>query len=281
MRKIVFSMGLLCCSIIAFGQQNLTSPVQSKWEVVGPNVELNYYNSDYCDYYLVSTRQQELWVRPGKNNLVSLPKDKANRNDPAFQPSSFKTYKGYFPEKLNPDFLYSLPVKAGKETQYKVDTKRRTLTYLFETGGVDTVYAVRGGIVCKNNDQGLQNKEKTLETSGSMLVYHTDYTFALYEDLSKVFVKEGERIKVGQPVGISSPKKQVSMSFFYLDKNKFTGSTVNGLPHTSFNPVFHTTAGNAKLEEGTNYTNEWNDEVITQEMSKREKKKYEKQKTEK
>jgi hypothetical protein len=273
---IVFSV--VYCSLNLLGQQNPFDPVQSKWEVISNNVELNYYNSDYCDYYLVSSRNKELRIVEGKNNLIRRPQEKYNRYDSENLPSSFRVYKGYFPDKINPEFLYSLPIRNGDSTQYMINTKKRTLTYLFQIVRFDTVYAVRSGVICKNEDQGLFNSEEALEIPGSILIYHLDRTFAQYGLLSKVFVKSGEKVKVGEPIGLASAKRYISMSFFYLDKNKFQGGSTLGVPHTHFNPFFHSKYCNVRLEEGKIYINEWSDDVITQEMSKNEKKRYEKNK---
>jgi hypothetical protein len=281
MKKICLLLfPFLCVVAQVFGQQDAMSPVQSKWEKVGEYVELNYYNSDYCDYYLVSSRNKEIRVFPGKNNLVRVPFDQAAKykNDPTFMQSSFKTYKGYFPENLNPDFIYSLPIKAGDSTSYVIDNKKPFKTYLFKVKAADTIYAVRSGVVCIKQNQGLNNNEIDLENKGVLLVYHADCSFAFYENMKDLFVRPGEEIEVGQPIGLSSSKGELLMTFFFLDKNKFKGANTNGKPHTHFNPVFHTTFGNSKLEEKKMYVNEWNDEVITQEMSKREKKKYAKKK---
>ena len=283
MKKISLLLFALIYAVsnVAWGQQNPFAPVQSKWEVVGTNVELNYHNSDYCDYYLVSSRNKELWVRPGLNNLVRVPREYAAkyRNDPTFLPSHFSTCKGYFPDKLNPDFLYALPVKSGDSTMYTLDAQMNRLTCLFRTAALDTIYAVRGGIVCKNETQGLRNNQINLENGKTLLVYHLDRSFALYGNFSKTFVREGEKISVGQAIGLSAKNSRIAISVFFLDKNKFKGGKPAGLPHTYFNPVFQTAnAGNVKLEEGKTYVAQLTDEVLTQEMSKHEKSKYEKKK---
>lgn len=274
-------MALLCFSpVYLFSQQNPLAPVQSKWELVGVNLELNYYNSDYCDYYMVSSRAKELWLGLGKTNLVSVPRENAAKyqNNPEFMPSSFVSYKGYFPEQLNPDFLYSLPVRSGKNTISKVDITKRAFTYLFVVGAFDTVYAVRAGSVCKNQNQGLRNPDELLEENNAILMYHADRTFARYGKLTKLFVREGEQVSVGQALGLVANKGLASISFFYLDKNKFADGNKAGLPHTYFHPLFHTSEGNVKLEENKSYLSDLSEELITQEMSKREKKRYEKKK---
>ncbi len=273
--KLIFII-LSCFGLYAFAQQDFLSPIQNSWEVIGNNFEFNYNNSDYCDYFLVSTRDREMRLSPGKNTLYRVPKERYNRTDPEFLPSSYKVYKGYFPEKLHPGFLYSLPVKNGDSVVYKVNTKRRTLNYLFMIENLDTVYAVRSGVVCKNMDQGLSESKGNFGGVGNLLVYHLDRTFAQYGLMSKILVTPGQNITVGQAIGVASIKQYVSISFFYLDRNKFVGVNPSGFPHTYFNPVFHTTEGDLKIEEGKNYICEWAPEVITQEMTKKEKKKYDK-----
>ncbi|MDR1679575.1 MAG: M23 family metallopeptidase [Prevotellaceae bacterium] len=280
--KIFFTTAAFYLFGTAFAQQNPMAPVQSKWEWTATTHELNYYNSDYCDYFLVSSRNKELWITSGKNNLLSMPREQAAkyRNDPSFLPSSFRTYKGYFPEKSPVDALYALPVRAGDSTKFTVEPDRRLHTYLFRIESFDTVFATRGGVICKNNDQGLYlGKAESIENNSNLLVYHYDRTFALYGRLSKTFVREGQQIEIGQPIGLAQEKKRVSVAFFFLDKNKFTGGKPNGSPHTFFKPSFHTAnEGKVQLEEKTTYISQISDEMITQDMSKREKKKYEKKK---
>lgn len=281
MKKLfVFALSFLCCAAHLLAQQNSMSPIQSKWEKVGEYIELNYYNSDYCDYFLASSRNKEIRLFPGNNNLVRVPLDQARKykNNSTFMRSSFRAFKGYFPENINPDFIYSLPVKGGDSTRYLIDDKKPFVTYLFKVKANDTIYAVRSGVVCMNQNQGLSTKDLDLESKEMLLVYHADCSFALYGKMRDMFVRPGEEIEVGQAVGISTSKSELMMTFFFLDKNKFVGSDPKGRPHTHFNPVFHTTLGNSKIEERKMYVNEWNDEVITQEMTNKQKKKYAKKK---
>jgi hypothetical protein len=119
----------------------------------------------------------------------------------------------------------------------------------------------------------------------SILVYHQDYSFSEYIGFSKIFVAAGEKIKVGQPIGKALKTKaddieytRLSLAVFFLDKNKFKDDQGSRFTHIS--PVFHTTDGDTKLEENKNYISELSETVLTQEMSTREKKKFEKQKAE-
>lgn len=258
--------------------QDLTAPVQSLWEETDKAIELNYINSDYCDYYILSSKDKEMRIRPGKTTLVRVPKERYNPKDPEFFPSSYRIYKGCFPQKLNPDLKYALPVKSGDSTFFVIDTRKSTMTYLFRTAILDTVYAVRGGVACKNNNMGLSTKGESIESVGDILICHYDQTMAHYGMLYQSFVKPGEEINVGQPVGIVSYKPYFSLSFFYLDPNKFQGASTVGMPHTYFNPIFHTTLGDTRLDEKKFYTSELSDSIITQEMTKGELKRYMKRK---
>ena len=74
----------------------------------------------------------------------------------------------------------------------------------------------------------------------------------------------------GQPIGIAGVLG-VSISYFFLDNNKFDANGFLGYPYSHFTPVFRT-------DKKTAYKSATDDELIMLEMSKREKKKFQKQK---
>ena len=90
----------------------------------------------------------------------------------------------------------------------------------------------------------------------------------------KVFA---DYVMTGQPIGIAGVLG-VSISYFFLDNNKFDANGFLGYPYSHFTPVFRTDKGDVKLEEKTTYKSATDDELIMLEMSKREKKKFQKQK---
>jgi hypothetical protein len=65
-----------------------------------------------------------------------------------------------------------------------------------------------------------------------------------------------------------------AISFFFLDENKFKGGLSSGYPYSHFIPVFRTTEGDVKPEEKTIYQAVTDHDLIMQDMSKRNKKKY-------
>lgn len=265
--------------------QNSGSPIDPKWEKnYQNNYEYNFYNNDYCDYYVVHNVNITHELRPGKNTLMQMTEANSTYNRTTF-PSTYRYYKGKFVEKFNPDFLYNLPVRNGDSTKVGINTKEKELTYLFSVRAADTVYACREGIVCLYDAQDMSSKfYNRIPDKNSILIYHNDFTFAEYRNLSEAFVAPGEQVKVGQPIGkaknskIEDKLKSISVAFFFLDKNKFASENT-GSKHSNFAPVFHTAnAGNTKLDEKKSYISQLNDSLITQEMSKKEKKRYEKKK---
>lgn len=245
--------------------------------------DLILYNNDYCDFYIVVLRGKKAYdVHPGRNLIVMGRSRK--KSDYTYSKASvsqisinkfsgplykrdinsyrLRYYPGRFPKKLNESFPYALPVKHGKETAWRTDTLENQLTLNFFVPERDTVYATRGGVVCKAGD-GRQ-----------VLVYHADCTFAAYLMLESKFVSPGSEIHAGEPIGVAS-SEGVSISFYYLDKTQFRRvEKVADYPYAHFVPIFRTDEGDVRPEEGETYCAVTDDELITQEMSRREKRQY-------
>ena len=245
--------------------------------------DLILYNNDYCDFYIVVLRGKKAYdVHPGRNLIVMGRSRK--KSDYTYSKASvsqisinkfsgplykrdinsyrLRYYPGRFPKKLNESFPYTLPVKHGKETAWRTDSLENQLTLNFSIPEGDTVYATRGGVVCKAGDEG------------QVLVYHADCTFAAYLMLESKFVSPGSEIHAGEPIGVAS-SEGVSISFYYLDKAQFRRSEkVADYPYAHFVPIFRTDEGDVRPEEGETYCAVTDDELITQEMGRREKRQY-------
>lgn len=239
--------------------------VESKWETNAQGGrELNYYNEDYCDYYLYRINDRSYNLIPGKNTVFRIEKNSQAEN-PFKSSSSYRYYRGKFPKNFQIGTLYALPVKDGQKTGWQTDPREPVKTLNFRIKESDTIYATRSGIAC------------TTANTQQLLIYHPDQTFAAYLVMSENFIQPGEEVQVGQPIGKAGPSR-VSISFFFLDENKFKGGESSGYPYSHFIPVFRTTVGDTKLKEKTIYQAVVDDELIMQDMSKRDKKKYMKQK---
>ena len=175
--------------------------------------------------------------------------------------SSYTFYRGKFPKDFNIQTPYALPVKNNQKTAWKTDPREPFKTLNFHIKQGDTIYATRSGIACKTTNPQ------------QLLIYHPDQTFAAYLVMNENFIEPGEEVQVGQAIGKAGPTG-AAISFFFLDENKFKGGLSSGYPYSHFIPVFRTTEGDVKPEEKTIYQAVTDHDLIMQDMSKRDKKKY-------
>ena len=239
--------------------------VKSVWESDNEgNQELNYYNEDYCPYYLYREGDDSYELQPGKNTVFKKMK-KSPYDNPFNRPTSFMYFRGFFLKNFQVNTPYALPVKSGTQTAWRIDRRESVRTLQFRMAAGDTVYATRSGVACRT------------VIPRQLLICHADHTFAAYLVMQENFITPGEEVRTGQPVGIAGPTG-VSVSFFFLDKNKFSGLKAAGYMYSHFTPVFRTTEGDVKPEERKMYTAWVDDGLIMLDMTKREQKKYLKRK---
>ncbi len=239
--------------------------VKSVWESDNEgNQELNYYNEDYCPYYLYREGDDSYELQPGKNTVFKKMKNSPYDN-PFNRPTSFMYFRGFFLKNFQVNTPYALPVKSGTQTAWRIDRRESVRTLQFRMAAGDTVYATRSGVACRT------------VIPRQLLICHADHTFAAYLVMQENFITPGEEVRTGQPVGIAGPTG-VSVSFFFLDKNKFSGLKAAGYMYSHFTPVFRTTEGDVKPEERKMYTAWVDDRLIMLDMTKREQKKYLKRK---
>lgn len=252
--------------------QSLKSLMQRPFNIIESNWERNskedlqlvYTNNDYCDYYVYRIDDRSYNLRPGKNTMFTIPKG-SNVDNPFKEPSSFMYFRGIFVKNFDIKFPYALPVKNGKVTAWKTDLRESVKTLNFYMHRGDTVYATRSGIACKTTNPR------------QLLIYHADHTFAAYLVMDENFIVPGEQVLTGQPVGIAG-KTCVSITYFFLDENKFDALQATGYAYSHFMPTFRTTEGDVIMEEKKKYEAVTDDDLIMRDMTKREQKKYLKKK---
>ena len=241
--------------------------IESKWETHPTDktkTQLNYYNNDYCPYYMFRINEKEAYsIKPGKTSLIT--KDKNDKMHKALGPGYYRYYRGMFLKSFNPAFVYAMPVKDGKNVMCTQDLSERVKTITFKSNYRDTVYASRTGRACNT------------DFNRGVLLYHEDGTFAAYLNLEEKFISPGDVARTGEPIGISG-FGGVSLSVFFLDENLFKFGETKVYPYTHFNPYFRTDKGDVRLEMNTEYKAVVDDDVITSEMSKSQKKRYLKKK---
>jgi hypothetical protein len=250
---------------------------------------LDFYadNEDFCDYYLdVSFIYAEgfeempsgrsLTVTPGKQQVMTY---RMREGAPRYSYNyRYTMYRGNSKKKPQVDFTYSLPVAVNNATTATIVENPEGYQLAFDMP-LDTVYACRGGVVCDDNlkDNSLKGHKQFNDSRrrSQVTVCHADGSFGEYIFKGKPLVYPGQKVKMGKPIAVVEKTNNYLLRFsvYFLDKNKMGNNT--GSKHTHFRPFFQTVnKGKTRLENGTSYLCEYTDEVLMQDMSKREKKNF-------
>ena len=105
--------------------------IESKWEKDAQGTtELNYYNEDYCDYYLYRANDRSYNLSNGKNTIFKIEKN-AQVDNPFKSASSYTFCRGKFPKDFNIQTPYALPVKNNQKTAWKTDPREPFKTLNF------------------------------------------------------------------------------------------------------------------------------------------------------
>lgn len=289
--SIIISLNLI--TLLTFAQQQ-NNAIDFKWDWSrsgdGKSVTINANNRDYCDYYVsLSFKGQTNYTARGSykgktarasatSPIVTLVRNNNSGGNGGF---NYQIYRGNIHDKVNPNFIYALPIKEADSLRFSPSKKQIFESRLTIKSSCDTIFACREGRVCDNDltdtsAYGSKVKER-------IIIIHKDGSFGEYGHYTKRLVFPGQYVKIGQPIAISAPSDKgfirVSFSVYFLDKNK-VNDPESALKHSGIIPIFHTAnQGNTKLEENTTYIGTTlSDEVIMQDMSKKEQQKYLKQK---
>lgn len=284
-KSILIILCTFCFSIQSFGQyKNRAVDLVLSYNRDGDLV-CTAENADYCHHYLIfdfslfggfkSRESSPYRITVGKGRSEILTFKKMPNSSPTHK-FSYHTFRGDINAKPNLDYIYTLPVKTGDSIQFvSVPNIDYTMGFNLSHSG-DTVYACRAGIVCEHRLTDFSYKTKTQKER--IIIYHKDKTFGEYSSYTKALVKAGDYVEAGAPIALMERPKDrfLLFSLYYLDKNKVVNENI-GNKHSGLIPIFHTlNNGNIKLEEKTIYISEITTDLVTQEMSKKEKSKYEK-----
>jgi len=223
----------------------------------------------------------------------------SNDNQDISYSYSYWYTRGKLKPKFDPDFLYFLPTGLNKEAsvhnmtnlneRYFGSTKPKNwVAYQFIVSEGDTAFAARKGEVVEiisDNDYHTNAEVSYQSTVNTILVEHADGTLAKYEGIDKsgVLVEEGQYVYPGTPLGTIAKydireQGQLRFSLYYLDfvnPGEESGKTMKDkVNHYAYiDPVFFTTGGIQKLENGKSYKADIDNELLTKEFTNREKKK--------
>lgn len=238
----------------------------------------------------------------GENNLFTLAPDKEEGSVRFSYKTSWRT--GNMIQLPDTNFIYLPPVAAGKkvvanpmislkkflnkrikndETQDEI----RPIGLTIKAQNGDTIYAIRSGIVGEVQDNSAsQGKGRAFDRNENYVeIYHKDGSEAQYKLFQDhgIFVSEGDEIIAGQPIGIiggdnyehGSHLRLILSGWFYPQKGDSENKIHYHRVYRTFIPLFciqdNKTCRPASLQS---FVSVHPENIITQEMSKREKKRY-------
>lgn len=283
---------LLIVTFQAYSQKNVTmsSSYNQNREVYELRVQNN--TSDYYTVIVSFTKLSGLKasvplpgvVEVGPNvSKVAITLSKVGLGQPDFS-YSYRYYKGCYDPEPDDEVAYALPISRDKKV------KPRKINYIFSAmtekenpenwNGVkfimdpgDTIFATRRGMVQKVEDNSDLNR---------MIVFNGDCTYTKYENFKSgtILVKVNETVNVGDALGIVSEAKPQEVSGVYVLSYTFSVKDMlargeEKLSSTYFPIKWMTEEG---LIEDWDYTAEYTskvtDEIIMQEMTKKERKRW-------
>lgn len=230
-------------------------------------------------------------VSTGKGSLFTLKPSQDNQGI-SFR-FSYKYQKGRLLNKPPKPYIYLFPfskIQAHRANQTQnilelIAGKKVTDFYgmSFQMKKGDTVFAARRGIVSEIKNEFDTHAEGVWFSSNTNFVeiFHQDGTFGKYNRFKKgtILVKEGQQVEAGEPIGVVADdtfegNMLVQFTVYYLDRAKAFIDT--GHSFTYVIPTFYstTTPVGVMLQQGAFYTSDFPESIVTQEMTKRELKKW-------
>jgi hypothetical protein len=274
---ILHSQGVSVEQVTMFGNR-LSSPVdvdvkedQGKYTFFG----INRSNYPY-DFEIKFTSLQnlspmilerKLKLLPGNNRLFTLNIVNAEEAANFSYQISFRMSSPDIPADLN--FPYLIPIGKNKTIELYSFIKDNLKTYyrdyyLMNRG--DTVFAARKGVVTALPDN--ETKVERIIETGSLEVRQGDWTIAVYTgiDPASCFVKLGQEVFPGQPVGLIGGLEKLAFNVYELkDDGKLHNINIRYADN------------NGELitkEVFFGFKPSYNETVIKKEMTKKELSKY-------
>jgi hypothetical protein len=197
-------------------------------------------------------------------------------------------------------FQYCLPFKDGKkvrlvessnlnEKYFGAEKHESWKSYAVITKSQDSIFAMRKAIVIeiKNEFPTDTLAKGYIYTSkrNSITIEHEDGTYARYSGLkmNSMSVQLGDVVYPSTYLGVldifNNKDYVLHFNVYYLAKKDFvydSKATLRTLktPYSYLIPYFHTKEGVTKIKNRETYTAHHTPEIITKEMTKKEKKKY-------
>jgi len=210
------------------------------------------------------------------------------------------TYNRGIPNpKIDSLFLYTLPFKKGKklmiteaynvgERHFGSERPSKWKYYIIYTNSADSIYCMRKGLVVEIKD--IYESDTLLQKNytsyrNSILIEHADGSYAEYRGFKKnsILVELGQTVYPQTQLGIvdkfNKEDYRLDFSVYYLIDDKLErkeNQTLKDIKcrYEYLSPYFITKNGVCKIEHRKEYTVEFNETILLEELTKKEKKKY-------
>ncbi|PXY01509.1 hypothetical protein DF185_08470 [Marinifilum breve] len=304
MNKIILC--LCFCFLMSMGETCLAqSDIELRYERKSDNtVDFNYSKNVYGTYYLLikfddltNAMQTSYGTHvSGHTGRFFTLKPKNPSSGIGFS-YTYIYQRGRVNPRIKDDMVYMLPFKPNTKVKVqKAEYMGLTFgkgspdnfnAFVFKVEKEETVVAARKGLVVEVEDKYKADTTQAysfVRSANRVLIEHKDGTLAEYSGFKSgtINVKEGETVNPMDPIGIagrfdSNKNCRLTLMVYYLKTKKLFDSKKEENKYNQYgyvNPIFCYKGGRSLLLPNNYYSSDCNDELITQEFSRREKKKY-------
>ena len=185
----------------------------------------------------------------------------------------------------NHNFIKGKTYKIDSNIHYYFDSNS-ILRLTFQMNYGDTIYAARKGeVISVTKNHKLENRNDSFCAKISNVeFYQNDCSIIAYQGIHDILVEIGQVVEAREPIALAGTlvdkvKAPLIFSVRYYDeswRNKFvSGYVPYSFYFTYINPVFITKEGkNMLLEDGHTYTSEQPEYIVTNEMTRKELKRW-------
>jgi len=233
-------------------------------------------------------------ISPGNNRLFNL--KKANENGTSDFSYNTSSISGRLKYDLDENIHYAMPISQGHESDVsfmnflrnkygdeEVPEHWNAMTFSGSKG--DTIRCSRKGVVIDLESSHVAERTEDQITfkrnTNYIKIEHEDGTIAEYDlfETNSTMVKIGDRVQVGDPLGTIGDygfaKPNVQFVVYYYDLDNWVKNS--GKSKIRYMPLnFWTKEHKGQLESKSSYTQDFHYDLISQEMNKKEKKKWKK-----
>lgn len=229
-------------------------------------------------------------IEPGRTRLFELQQDGTGRPDFSYR---YWSYYGVANPKVK-DVLYALPFQTERKVKVLPVQQAEELigqdgiedfkSYAFRLKAGETIVAARGGRVERivTDNQSDDTSLSFTRERNRIEIRHKDGTLGVYQNFENGsnMVSKGEDVLAGQPLALAHKGSEFGTASLMFGVTYLEIKVVNDNDPKDWSkikyvlPKFKSQSGEKYIDFSEEQTSYLDEDLITQEMSKREKKKY-------